>query len=85
MIDPKNIFEPYPSSKFASVVPKKTKNPKLGQNKYEMKEVQKIKFVQLYKQSPKKFLNHTSTQKLAYQGPKKPKSAPNCMKIKSKN
>ena len=39
----------------------------------EMKETKKMKFDQLYEQTPKQLLNSTLATKLAHQGPKKKK------------
>ena len=51
--------------------------PKLSKNQIsELTKTYKMKIVQLHEQTPKQFLNFSSTPKIARQGPKKSKMTP---------
>ena len=70
---PKHFLNPTLTLKIAYQGPKKLKmTTKSSQNqKLELKNLQKIKVVQLCEQTPKKFKNSTQTPKIARKGPKK--------------
>ena len=78
---PKQMSSPNPTPKVAHQGLKQSKMiPKLGQNQMsELKEIQKMKVVQIHQQTPKKLPNPTLTPKITDQGSK----SKNYPKIKS--
>ena len=75
----KNIYEPYPDPKNGQLGSKKKNDTKI---KSELKELQKIKVVQLHEQTTKQLSNPTPTPKPTLQGPKETKMTPKLSQIK---
>ena len=76
-------MNPSPTPKIVRWGPKKSKMiQQISQNQMsEFKETQKMKVVQLHKQTPKQLSNLTPTPKLAHYGPKKTKMTPKLSQI----